>query len=239
MGVMDFFRQAKAPEPLQGSQQAQEAAAKKAADDAAAAAALKAQEDKKGSESPLDKFSDVFKMDDTGDGNAPIFNIDPVKLTEQAQKTNFVNSIPAEKLAEMAKGGEEGVKAAMDIINNVAQSGYAQTTLVAAKLVEHALEKQRAQFQDVVIPQMLRQMNVQQQLSDVNPALNHPAIAPVISAVRDQLAKQHPDASPKEISVMAQDFITAFATAVNPPKDVKQQSGKEPKETDWSAFLSS
>jgi len=206
MGVMDFFRTAKAPEPLQGAAQAQEAAAKKAAEDAAAAAALKAQDDKKGTESPLDKFSDVFKIDPS-EGEAPIFNIDPVKLTEQAQKTNFINSIPPEALVEMAKGGEEGVKAALSIINNVAQSGYAQSTLVSAKLVEHALKQQRQQFEDVVIPQMMRQMSAQHALADTNPALSHPAIAPVVSAVRDQLAKQHPDASPKEISAMAQDLF--------------------------------
>jgi len=236
MGVMDFFRQAKAPEPLSSAAQAEDA--KKAAE--AAAAAANKGDDKKGPESPLDKFAEVFKIDDkSGDGEAPIFNIDPVKLTEQAQKTNFVNSIPPEALAEMAKGGEEGVKAALGIINNVAQSGYAQSTLVSARLVEHALKQQREQFENVVIPQMMRQLNAQQNLADTNPALSHPAIAPVVAAVRDQLARQHPDATPKEISAMAQDFMTAFATAVNPPKDVKQQSGKEAKETDWSTFLSS
>ena len=238
MSIMDMFRSAKAPDPLSGAQQAQaqekkaveEDAAKKVAEEAAA---------KKASESPLDKFSDVFKIDEKDGAELPLFNIDPTKLTEQAAKTSFVNSIPPEKLAEMAKGGEEGVKAALEIINNVAQSGYAQATLVSAKLVEHALEKQSEKFQNVVIPHLIRQMEVHGTLTDANPALNHPAIAPILASVQEKLAKQHPDAPAKELASMAQDFVSAFATAVNPPKDLVQQDKRKGKETDWSLFLES
>lgn len=236
MSIMDMFRKATTPDPLQASQQAQE---KKAAEDAAAAKALQEEAAKKAAESPLDKFSDVFKIDEKEGNEQPLFNIDPTKLTEQAAKTNFVNSIPPEKLAEMAKGGEEGVKAALEVINNVAQAGYAQSSLVAAKLVEHALEKQGEKFQNVVIPQIIRQMEVRGNLTDANPALNHPAIAPVLAAVQEKLAKQHPDASPKELATMAQDYVSAFATAVNPPKEPVQQGGRKGKETDWSLFLES
>ena len=236
MSVMDFFRQAKQPEPMQSSQQAQDAA-KKAAEEAAAAAATKAAAIPKEPESPLDKFSTVFTMDDKAGVEGPQFNIDPAKLVEQAKKTNFVGGLSPEILSKIEAGGAEGVKTTLEVINNVAQGGYAQSTLVAAKLVEAALKEQRTHFEDVVIPQIVKQANVASQLTEANPALNHPAVAPVISAVRDSLSKQHPDATPKEISQMAQDFVSAFANAVNPPKEQTATKGKG-QETDWSTFLS-
>ena len=235
MSVMDFFRTAKQPEPMQGSVQQQEAA-KKAADEAAAAAALKATQEPKAPESPLDKFSTVFTMDDSKAQEGPQFNIDPTKLVEQAKKTNFVSSVTPEILARIEAGGKDGVTAMMETVNNVAQGGYAQSTLVAAKLVEAALKEQQKHFENVVIPQVVKQASTQAQLSELNPALNHPAIAPVMAAVQDSLAKQHPTATPKELSAMAQDFVSAFANAVNPPKDAPANKGKG-SETDWSAFL--
>jgi hypothetical protein len=182
MSIMDMFRTAKQPEPMAGSKQQEDAAAKKAADDAAAAEAAKKSQ---APESPLDKFSGVFNTDGKDESAGPMFNIDPAKLTEQASKTNFVGSIPPEVMAKIAAGGEEGAKAAMSAVNHVAQTSYAQSTLVAAKLVEAALEKQGKHYEEVVIPQLVKNLGVQQSLQDNNPALNHPAIAPVAAAVRD------------------------------------------------------
>jgi 2,4-dienoyl-CoA reductase-like NADH-dependent reductase (Old Yellow Enzyme family) len=180
----------------------------------------------------------VFNTDGKDESAGPMFNIDPAKLTEQASKTNFVGSIPPEVMAKIAAGGEEGAKAAMSAVNHVAQTSYAQSTLVAAKLVEAALEKQGKHYEEVVIPQLVKNLGVQQSLQDNNPALNHPAIAPVAAAVRDQLSKQHPEASQKEIAAMTQDYMSAFAQAVNPPKETTQQGGRKAKEVDWSTFLS-
>jgi len=234
MNIMDLFRGAKQPEPLAGATQAEEA--KKVAEAAAAQKLLDDAALAKAAESPLDKFSEVFKMDAKEGETPPLFNIDPIKLTEQASKTNFTNAIPQEILAKIEAGGKEGVIAMMSAINNVAQTNYAQSTLVAAKLVEHATEKQRKYYEEVAIPNLVRQLGIQQTMMDDNPALNHPAVAPVMEAVRENLAKQHPDSSQKEIAAMTKDFMSAFANAVNPPKGTTQQPGK--KETDWSTFLS-
>jgi hypothetical protein len=234
---MDFFRaatpkldSAQLSQQQQQQQKQDEDPTKKKADDSAK------------TESPLDQYSDLFKNDPNAkpqDDGAPKFDIDPKKIADAASKTNFAGALPSELLVKIAAGGEDGMKAAVAAMNSVAQNSYAQSTVVTGKLIEQALQRQATYFQETVIPQITRQMGSEESLRELNPILNHSAVQPVAAAIRSSLAEKNPDATPKEIAKMTNDFFSALASAVTPPsnKGENTQQGRGQKEQDWSKFL--
>ena len=63
----------------------------------------------------------------------------------------------------------------------------------------------------------------------------HAAAAPILQSLEAQMIKKYPNASPTEVSKMAQDFLTHFASEIsgsNKPKETGKSNG-----TDFSSFL--
>lgn len=189
--------------------------------------------------SPLDEFKGLWETNATDNANdQPIgFNVDPQKLMEAASKVDFTKVIKPEDMAAITAGGEGAAQAFMRAMNSVTQNSYAQSALATSKIVEAALAQAQEKFESK-IPSYIKKHNLSNSLREDNPALSHPAAAPILTALENQLTVKYPSATGAEIKKMATDYLTSFATAASPKKPEEATGGKGGKpEMDWSTFL--
>lgn len=187
---------------------------------------------------PLDVFNKLWEnvpiSEEDKDKNA-LFNIDPEKLRAAAASVDFSKSIPPEISARIQAGGADAMTALVEAMNKTAQSTYAQSAMATTKIVEKAVEKAQADFMSK-IPAMLKSQNLSNTLLEENPALSHPAAAPLIDAVQKQLTVKYPNATQAELNTMAKNYLAEFANVavVKPPPEVLKPAKGE---YNWSSFL--
>lgn len=189
--------------------------------------------------SPLDQFKDIWQPNANPNAPEPLINVDPKSLAEAAKKTDFSKMIQPEQLQAIAQGGEAGVAAFAAAMNQVAQGVYAQSAFATTKIVEQAVNKAREQFQND-IPAHVKRLNVSESLRSENPALSHPAAAPVLGALEQTLTQKHPNASSAEITQMAKQYLTSLGEAFTAPQtaaNAATAAANAPKDTDWSSYL--
>lgn len=189
--------------------------------------------------SPMDQFNDLWQPSavDPAAG-APLINIDPKQLADAAKKTDFSKIISPELMARAQAGGEDGVAAMMQAMNQMAQGVYAQSAFANSKIIEQAVAKARDQF-NAEIPAHVKKLQVSDSLRQENPVFNHPAASPILSAIESQLTVKYPSASAAELAGMAKQYLENFATGIQAPATAaaKAAKAKTSNETDWSTFL--
>lgn len=188
---------------------------------------------------PLESFKSLWEVET--DPNKQVQSsevygqIDPKKVFESANKANFARVITPELMQAAQQGGEAGVNAMITAMNTIAQQVFAQSTLAATKLIDNAIGKNREQIFNE-IPQHITKSLVTNQLRLDNPVLNNPAVAPIISAIESQLVTKFPQATPAEVTKMAQQYILNLSSVLNPQAPTIQEP-KKPNEDDWTSFL--
>ncbi len=188
----------------------------------------------------LDQFNDLWKppveSPDTTQ-QAGMFNVDPQKLMSAAKQIDFSKAITADQLGAISRGGQDAVTAFAQALNTVAQTVYAQSAHASTKIVEQAI-KQSQESMRAELPSHIKRQTVSDNLRAENPAFSHPAAAPILGALQQQLTVKFPSATSSEISRMAQDYLTSFAGALNPKQ---QQSAAQQPQTDagmdWDKYL--
>jgi hypothetical protein len=190
--------------------------------------------------SPEDKFEKLWETPAT-DPNAPKSGADdnaltPEKMLEAAGKVDFKRVLDQDSLRKIAAGGEEAVAAMAELLNKTAQTVYGQSTVVAQKLIEQQVAKARDEF-TAQLPSLVKKQNMADSLMTENPAFKKPSVAPVVTAIQNQLAAKYPNATASELNAMAKDYLKAAAEDFNPtPK-------KEPTATergvDWDSWVES
>jgi hypothetical protein len=197
--------------------------------------------------SPLDAFKDLFKMEPPKSGETSEqnpFAIDPDSIFKSAQTTDFTKAIDNDTLAKIGGGGEEAQQAFLVAMNKMNQMSYAYAAMLATKMAEQASSHTLTKVKSLV-PDLVRQMRVNEEFSDSHPALNHPATAPMIAALVTQFSAKHPEVSPKEIKKMAADYLVNVGKLFNSNEqsenlglvDKTNLTPRKPAETDWSKFL--
>jgi hypothetical protein len=189
-------------------------------------------------ESPLDQFKSLWEPNATPqvDGTLPanmFAGADPAKMLEAARKVDFSKSIPPDVLAKITAGGPDAAAAFAAALNDVSQRAYAQSSFASTKIVEAALAKFQEGL-DSRLPGQIKRHAVSDSIRESNPALMHPAAAPIMEAMQSQLAVKYPNATVSEIKDMATQYLTAFNTAAS-PKPVAQAV---PANEDWGKFFS-
>ncbi len=186
---------------------------------------------------PLDEFSTLWETPkDSQTPNAPFsFNIDPAKMQEAVGKIDFTKVISPDTLAKITAGGADAAPAFMDALNKTVQASFMQSSLAASKMVEAAVAKTRESM-EANIPSLIKNQSLNESLRTSNPAFNHPAAAPVISALQTQLQIKNPTASVSELKTMAEDYFLSLGEAFNPKKPDAAETAAS-KETDWTKFL--
>ena len=188
--------------------------------------------------SPMDEFKSLWEPTATQTGvdatlPANMFaGADPTKMLEAARKVDFAKSVPPEVLAKITAGGPDAAAAFAQAINDVAQRSYAQSSFASTKIVEAALAK----FQEGIearLPGQVKNFQVRESLRESNPALMHPAAAPIMEALQAQLTVKYPNASVSELQGMASQYLTSFTSAATPPK----AGPAVPVSEDWDKFF--
>lgn len=170
--------------------------------------------------SPMDTFKDLWEPVTTQgvDGTLPanIFaGADQGKMLEAARKVDFAKSIPPDVLAKITAGGPEAAAAFALALNDVSQRSYAQSSFASTKIVEAALAKFQEGL-DTRLPSQIKKHAVSDSIRESNPALMHPAAAPIMEALQAQLTVKFPNATVTDLRKMAGDYLSNFNAIANP-----------------------
>ena len=187
---------------------------------------------------PMDAFKELWNTDANPEVDTTLpanmfAGVDPTKMLTAARKVDFSKSIPPEVLAKITAGGPEAAQAFAQALNDVSQRSYAQSSYAATKIVEQALTR----FEEGMnnrLPTQMKKLQVSDSLRESNPALNHPAAAPIVQALQAQFTTKFPNASATEIRQMATDYLTQFAGIVMP----KPAAPAIPASENWDSFFS-
>lgn len=188
--------------------------------------------------SPEDKFKDLWKNEPTDPNKKPDepTGLTPQQMLEAASKVDFTKVIDKDLLAKITAGGEDATQALIQALNRTAQQTYAQTTLVADKLITAQVEKAKEEFANK-IPDLVKRQRVQDDLIKENPAFKDPAVAPVVGLIQNQLAEKFPQATADEIKQMAIEYFAGAAQKLVKTKTSSAPSTKENTEDDWEDWL--
>jgi hypothetical protein len=197
----------------------------------------------KGQGSQLDNFKDLFKVQTDDKGNpqvpvdplsGPLLTVDPQKLKEAASKLNFTGNIAPEQLQKAMSGQDP--QAFMDVLNSVAQGAFLQAMQVNAGVVETAFQKHTSRI-ETALPDRIRNIQVRN-AAPKHAALSHPAAAPMVEALKGQIARANPHLSPEKVAEHAENYFIAFASDVTAGNQQQSNGNKSgPQETDWAALL--
>lgn len=187
----------------------------------------------------LDTFADLWNVNNDGNTQGqPLFNVSQDKLMEAARKQNFTANIPPDLMEKINAGGAEAMAAMLEAMNHVSQAAYAQSAFASTRLIETALDK--SQFaKSSELDSRFKSMSVANTLQAENPIFTNPAAKPLLDTVQQQMLQKYPNATPAELSRMAQEYLTNFAAAVNGPQQAQQQQAKAKANAgeDWSNFF--
>jgi len=188
------------------------------------------------SASPLDQFKDLWKTDPNAKPETPFsFNSDPSKLIDAAKTVDFTKVVTPEIMKVIAAGGPEAQQAMMTAMNNMTQMSFAQSSHAAAKITEAALQQQEERFK-AMLPNLIKQHTVTDNLKQTNPLMADPAMAPMISALQQQFTTKYPQATAVQINDHVNEFLNGAADRIMGQRPTPVDKTKKPS-TDWSLFV--
>ena len=185
----------------------------------------------------MDQFTDLWKPAESPAGGVPngMFNVDPAKLMEAAGRMDFSKAVAPEQLQAISAGGPEAMQAFAQAMNKVAQTVYAQNAMATTKIVEQALKQSKDSFMGE-LPQHIKRQQVSDTLRTENPAFSHPAAAPILGALEQQMAVKYPNATASELASMSRQYLENFSNMMKKPEAASTQSSSNG-EVDWNSFL--
>lgn len=195
--------------------------------------------------SPLDGFTDLFKIDDKNkpapDPFAdPLFKVDPAKLAEHVNKLDFARSVNPEVMQKALSGGPEAPAAMAEVMNTVTRASFMAATQMLTAVTENAFKTNNKRY-DSVLSGKFRDFQIRSTPTE-NAALKHPAAAPVLAAMREQIARTNPDKQPHEVAKMAEEYFIGMSKAITSLDDTQTRDTKggagAAKDIDFSQFLS-
>lgn len=166
----------------------------------------------KDGKSSLEEYSKLWEVDPKNPGGipnpVPAFNLSAEKLKEAAAQVDFTSSISPELFEKASKGD---ATAFAEVIKLAGQAGFAQAAATTGTIVEDALTKLSKNYDEKVIPEILRRHTSSTALrADDNPIYQDPAAAPMLKLVETQLANKYPTASAAEITQHAKAYLDGF-----------------------------
>lgn len=190
------------------------------------------------SKSPFAEFEKLWETPtvDPTKGPEPLYKIDPNQIMSIANKTDFKGLITKEQRAAMATGGQAGMEAMLDAIQTVGSNIYANAAVAATKIAESGIVRSQKDFEGK-LPSFIKNQNLSESLGTKNPALNDPAVAPLVGLVKNQMSQKYPNASAAELQSMAEKYLLAAGNAFAPQADTSSQQQQGSAGEDWEAFF--
>lgn len=168
-------------------------------------------------------------------------NITAEQLIPIAQKLDYTQQIPDELKQKVMSGGADAVAAIMEISNIVGRANYIHSTMSNAKVLETAIQKANENL-EAKMNDKLRAYGLNEAVVGTNPALNNPAIKPMVDMVQSRILQKFPNASKQELATMTNEyFTTQLAPAFGMGANVAPTGGgaSTKADIDWQHFFSS
>lgn len=200
-------------------------------------------------DSPLDGFKSFWDnlKDAQGKDIVPaadpttqaIYNFDPVKVSESARKLNFAGDLPAELVTTALGGGDQAAPALVALMNQVAQNAVAAMTVQTGKLINDGVTTNNERVRST-LPRHIKQVQLEQTSSD-NPALSHPAAAPLVAALKKAAFSRDPNADPAAVNQQIESYLSTFAAELlnQSPAAVAKNQQAAAGTTDWLEYAKS
>jgi len=195
-----------------------------------------------GPANPMDAWASMFqpKPADPNAQRAPTLQdplltpIDPAALQAHVAKTNFAANIDPAKVQAALSGDQQ---AFLDVINSTAQNAFLASTQMSHGLAE-AGARTAAERLNGSLDGRIKQFQIKSQ-NPTNEALAHPAVAPMLGAVKSQIAMSNPNLTPEQVQQQAEQYFTQMAEVLVAPKQQAAAAASAPKQSDFSYLLSS
>ncbi len=142
-------------------------------------------------------------------------------------------------LAKIKTGGDEGVQAMLSLINDVGQQAYARAAFASTQIVDQGLGQYDRGNQSR-LPDSIKKFTVSELNSQANPALKHPAVAPIVGLLEQQFQKSFPHATAAELTAHVQQYLQEVGNIVTSGKAVAAEKANPTKgDEDWTGFFQS
>lgn len=191
--------------------------------------------------SALEPFKDMWEPNVDAEGK-PVSTtpetpapLDQKELQKVIGEADFSKAISPEVLAAINAGGEGANEALITAMNSVAQSTMLQSTLATDKIVKQAVEE-ATKATAIKVAEQIRKQNLSDNLLETNPLFSNPAVKPVMDAVQSQLATKFPAASTAQLTKMAQDYVLAMNSELNPEDTTTSDTAKATGD-EWAKFF--
>lgn len=190
--------------------------------------------------SPLDQFTAYFKPQPR-DPKAPqvptlrdpyLTPLDPTAFKQQVAQANFTSNIP-QGVMQKAMSGD--ATAFQEAINSAAREAFSAAAQLSHGLAEQATRTGLERF-DGALDGRIKNYSVRTQ-NVSNEALNHPAVAPMLNAVKAQIAQSNPNLSPMEIQTQAEQYFDQMSNVLQGSKQQNTPAPAGSRETDFSSYL--
>jgi len=189
----------------------------------------------KAPDSPLDKYQSVWQTKQT-DSKDPkpkkkgvLPEVDPKQLKEAISKFQFSDGVDPE-LVKAALGGD--ASALLQVMNHSAQNAVLAATQISQGLVETGVRSGQLSMEDQ-LDDRLRKVQLRNTRPQ-NKALNHPAVLPMLEALKLQFAQSQPDLSPEEVQAAAEEyFLTVGKTVFDKSNPTPDQNKDTKNDHDW------
>lgn len=163
----------------------------------------------------------------------PILGVlDPAAFRTQVAGANFAANIPQDKM-QAALGGD--VAAFAEVINMATREAFAASAQLTHGLVEQGVRTGADRISGSM-DSRIRNFQLKSQ-NTTNEALAHPAVAPMLNAVKQQIATSNPNLSPSDVQAQAEQYFTEMAQVLTAPKLAATAAAAKKSEFDFSSYL--
>ena len=241
--LQNFFGAAGAANPAAQTQQQQQPAGQPPAGGQAAPEGQQQQQQQQTAPaSPLDAFAGLWqtqqqqqKVDPLSAEVIPMGAEQLQALQQRVSTVNFLSGVKPESIAA-ALGGDQA--AFVSVLNSAVQAAMLQSVRVNNTMLNAAVNQRTADIMKA-LPGNVQQALTSNQLRQDLPIFNHPAAAPMLAALEQNLLTNQPGITPAQASQVARDYLQNFAAELNGGSSKTQTpSSNSPAGIDWSKMFS-
>jgi hypothetical protein len=186
-------------------------------------------------QSPNDKFKELWSNTNQPTSEAPNFKLDPAQLGKVTGSMDFMKNINREDLGKIAQGGESAIEALGNVLNTFGREVFGASAQFSSHMTESGYQS-ASKVIDNGLPSAIKRQLTEQHLYQANPKLKDPALQPLIGALQTQFTSKYPNASAQEIEGLVSEYMTTVVGGAFTKEEpaARQQAKAAP---DFSSFL--
>lgn len=185
--------------------------------------------------SPLDIYANLFdnspQLDKDGkpiQAPANILDSGVDNFAKMAEKLQFQNVATPEQMELMAKGGQEGIAAMMEVMQNFGRQVFAHAAATSTAVTKKGLDGKSKELQ-TNINNAIRLHGLSENLLKKDPRLSNPAVAPLVAVVQQQMATKFPNDTVAQLEQkVSQYFKEGFSAFTQEPAAAQTKDEEVP-----------